>query len=50
MDSNIYHYKAAVCLDGEKLQRSLSTTLKWSNVVILLGVLYRIITLQVVYI
>jgi hypothetical protein len=43
-----HHYKAAVCLEGEKLQRRFSATFKRSDIVILFGVLYSIITLQVV--
>ena len=47
-DDVTHHYKAAVCLEGEKLQRRFSTTFKRSNAVILLGELHSIITLQVV--
>jgi len=47
-DDVTHHYKAAVCLEGEKLQRRFPTTFKRLNVVILLGVLHGIISLQVV--
>jgi len=43
-----HHYKAAVCREGEKLQRRFPTTFKRLNAVILLGVLHGIISLLVV--
>jgi len=47
-DDVTHHYKAAVCLEGEKLQRRFPTTFKRLNAVILLGVLHGIISLLVV--
>lgn len=41
-----HHYKAAVCLQREKLQRRFSAAFQRPNVVIFLGVLHSIITIH----
>jgi hypothetical protein len=45
--SELYHYKAAIRLEGEELERSFAAALERPDVVILLGVLDGIVTLQV---